>query len=189
MARARSGAEIEGLALYIVKRYQPEVLQTPMAFDVERFFECELEEITGVDTDYRQLNPGIHGFTNSESMECVISLELADDPSQHFFCRSTISHEIGHAIQHVPEFRKRKELLKSIHDAQHVPLTLYRESDIPLYCNPEWQAWRFAGALLMPAPTMRLAMEECRDVISMSRLFQVNPAFVKTRLRVLKISL
>lgn len=187
IASPRSGVEIDEIALRIIREFQPEVLNEPAPFDIERFFECELEELSGVKPDYREMQNGIYGYTDSDALETVISSDLIDDPFQLMFCRSTMAHEIGHVIIHVPEFRFKKALLRSIHDKKHVSLQLYRETDIPVYKNPEWQAWRFAGAILMPTPVIKAAANKGLGVREMSRLFQINPAFVKTRLRALKI--
>lgn len=188
-AKPRSGADIEKAAQKIVNFFQPKALKEPTAFDIERFFDCELETLTGVKIDYRSLPSGIHGYTDSECMESVISMELIEDPRNLFFVRSTISHEVGHAVIHVPEVRLRKAILTSIHNKNHSNLTMYRESDIPLYCNPEWQAWRFAGALLMPENTIRMALREKATRSELSNIFKVNLPFIDTRLRALKISL
>jgi hypothetical protein len=147
----RSGAQIDEMARSIIKKFQPEALEEPMPFDIERFFECEVEKITGVRSDYRTLPPEIHGYTDSGAMESVISSDLMDDSFQILFARSTMGHETGHCLIHVPEFRMKKEILRSIHDGCHNDgLRMYRETEIPVYMNPEWQAWRFSGALLMP---------------------------------------
>jgi len=190
IANPRSGRELERLALKIVKVFQPEILAEPGPFDIERFFDCELEAITKVKTDYRALPNGIHGYTDSATMESVISTELMEDVSQLFFARSTMSHEVGHAVIHVPEFRLKKAILTSIHNAQHdATLRMHRESDVPVFKNPEWQAWRFAGALLVPEVSIKEAIKRGNGLRELSRLFRVNPAFVKTRLRAFKIEL
>ena len=143
-------------------------MKKPSAFDIERFFECELEGITGVNPDYKELANGVYGYTDSESMECVISLDLIEDKYQSFFCRSTMGHETAHAIMHVSEIRKRKELIRFIHDKDH-EVRLFRETEIPVYRNPEWQAWRFSGALFMPEETIRMAIEEGYNVMDISQ--------------------
>jgi Zn-dependent peptidase ImmA (M78 family) len=157
-----------------------------MPFDIERFFECDLEPLTGVRTDYRELAPGIHGYTDIDKMESVIALHLMEDDSQIRFRRSTIAHEAGHVVQHVAEFRRRKEALRFVHNADQAGLKMYRERDIPLYRNPEWQAWRFAKGLLMPAPSVRLATKLGYTWQDIPEIFDVNPAFAFSRLRELK---
>lgn len=142
--------------------------------------------------DYRRdLPSGIYGYTDSDRMESVISSDLLDAPSesQMRYARSTIAHESGHALIHVPEFRRKKASLRSIHDKEHISLRLHRQADVKVFMNPEWQAWRFAGALLMPAPTFRAAIREGLDEFDLSELFNVNPAFVRSRLRALKLEI
>lgn len=189
LANPKSGADIDLIALKIIMQFQPDVLAEPSPFDIEKFFEFNLEDITGVQTDYRgDLPPGIYGYTDSDEKVCVISSELMDDPFQVRFRRSTIAHETGHGLMHVSEFRLKKALLRSMHDKKHVSLRLHRAANVPTYKNPEWQAWRFAGALLMPKPTFRFAVKEGYDEKDLAKMFDVNPAFVKTRLRALKLN-
>jgi Zn-dependent peptidase ImmA (M78 family) len=98
-----------------------------------------------------------------------------------------MAHETGHAVIHVPEFRMKRALLRSIHDKKHPSLRLHREANVKIYMNPEWQAWRFAGAILMPARTFILAVREGLNEKNLANAFMVNPAFVRTRARALKI--
>lgn len=188
IANPRSGAKIDQIAIRIIKKFQPEILNEPAAFDIESFFELDLEAISDVKPYYSDLPPGIYGYTDSDLKESVISSDLMDNWTQRKFCRSTMAHEIGHVLIHVPEFRLKKALLRSIHDKKHVSLRLHREADVEIFRNPEWQAWRFAGALLMPEPTFKTAIMDGLDEQELSRQFQVNPAFIRTRLRALKLT-
>lgn len=185
-ARPRSSATIEKDALYIIKKFQPKVLIKNNTFDIERFFECDLEQLTRVKTDYQKLPFGIYGYTDSELMVSVISLDLIDSESQEKFRRSTMAHETGHAFLNVNDYRERKAILKSIHGKNH-QMRSYREEEIVTYKNPEWQAWRFAGALLMPATEVQKSHLKGYTIYDMSEKFRVNPAFVRTRLRSLKL--
>lgn len=189
LATARSGQEIDAVALHIVTAYQPEVLKTPMPFNVERFFDCELKDQTGVEPDYQPLGDGLLGYTNIEDMKCIICSRLADetDVVTKRILRATQAHEIGHCFLHVEEFRQTQSILRFQHDDKHASLQLHKQNEIKVYRNPEWQAWRFAGALLMPESSVRLAICGGWSVQMMSRGFDVNPAFVKVRLDDLKI--
>lgn len=190
LASPRSGKKIDEIALRILKKFQPGALSKPTPFEIERFFECELEGICGVRPDYRQDLPfGIYGYTDSEEMVSVISSELMDDPCQLRFARSTMAHETGHALIHVPEFRLKRALLRSIHNKKHVSLRLHREANVKIYMNPEWQAWRFAGAILMPADTFILGVKEGLGERGLADAFMVNPAFVRARARALRIGI
>jgi hypothetical protein len=186
-ARARSGAEIDLIAFKIIKITQPEVLQEPQPFRVEEFFEFDMEDMTGIRTNYDHLPPGIHGVTDSERMTSSVEIGLLSDSNQLEFARSTIAHECGHGVIHVPEFRSMKQVLRSIQDTDDVQLKMYRKEQVPVYRNPEWQAHRFAGALLVPETTLRTAWVKCQDVNRLAQIYQVYPAFMRSRLRALKL--
>jgi len=190
IAKARSGKEIDALALNLVKAFQPEVLRKVMAFDVERFFDCELKTQTGVEPVYRPLGERLLGYTSIIDMECVICSKLVDeakDDVDRRVLRATQAHEIGHCHLHVEEFRRNRDFSRFQHDDQQAFLQLHNQEEIKVYRNPEWQAWRFAGALLMPECTIRLAVSNNWSIKMMSWGFDVNPAFVKVRLDDLKI--
>lgn len=186
-ANPRRGADIEKWALSIVQRFQPEVLSGKTHFDITSFFEFDLEALTGVAHDYRKLPVGIDGFTDSDLMISAVSSDLAEDASSEYYLNSTIGHECGHAIIHVPEFKLKKARIKSITHVETVRLEFHRETEIPLYRNPEWQAHRFSAALLMPEPAIKILLRKTNSVEEVSNFFRVTPAFVKSRMRTLKI--
>jgi hypothetical protein len=158
-------------------------------FDVERFFDCELEGRTGIEPVYESLGGGLEGYTDTAGMKCVICSELASygkNDGQRRRLRATLAHEIGHCFLHVEDSQRARTMLKFLHD-ESVSQQMYRQEDLQAYENPEWQAWRFAGALLMPECCIRAAVNNKWSVQMMSRGFDVNPAFVKVRLNNLKI--
>ena len=186
-ANPTSGNQLDNHALAVVRKHQPWVLDKPSRFDVERFFENDLVSITGVEFDYRPLRYDVLGYTDSDEMVSVVSASLAEDESNFF--RATVAHEIGHAILHVPQFRRRKQLLKFVDndDLDVVGLRMYRDDEIPLYENPEWQAWRFAKGLLMPVSMVVQACQMNYSFEEMSSDFGVSVAFVRSRLKDLKL--
>ena len=105
--------------------------------------------------------------------------------SQEYFCRSTMAHETAHATYHVSDHKKAKAYMKLIHNKAH-SLKLYRVNDIKPFMNPEWQAWKFAGSLLMPAPVMRDAIKRKLSIQDISKRFGVNPAFAESRIKALE---
>jgi Zn-dependent peptidase ImmA (M78 family) len=186
-ANPRNRNDIESFALSIIRSLQPGVFTDNERFDIERFFDCYLEKLAGVSTDYRTLEDGIYGYTDSDEMVCVISRELSEDPSQEKFYRSTMAHECGHAMMHVKDYRTKKAILRSIHRKDH-QLRVYREKDIVTYKNPEWQAWRFAGAILMPESVFKTTVKDGYSIYDLSDRFGVNPAFVRTRLKAFNLN-
>jgi len=188
-AAPRSGAGIDAIAYTFIEKTQPGVLVQPAPFDVEEFFEFDLEAMTRVITSYQRLPAGIYGLTDSEKMISIVDVELFDKrrKGEVRFCRSTIAHECGHAILHVPEFRRKRALLKSIQDKSEVAMKMYRREQVPVYMDPEWQANRFAGALLLPEKTLKRVFKETQDIKEIAEVFDVNPAFVRSRLRAIGI--
>lgn len=187
-AMGRSRRQIDFAAFEVVKRYQPEMLADPQPFNVEEFFELELPEFRGITTDYQELSGNIHAYTDIGTRVCVVSKELVETPSQRRFLRSTLSHEVGHCHMHVPEFRARKAMAKFVHEGDHQSLRMYREEQIKLYENPEWQAWRYAGALMMPAQSVLVAAGRGATVLDLCEIFDLNRPFVETRLRALGLA-
>ena len=186
-ASPMKSAEIDNIAFGIITNYQPEALERPQQFDIERFYENALENVAGVRPDYQNLGLPVHGYTDSDHKISVVDSALADDPAQLNRFRATVAHEVGHAILHVDQFRKRKEMLKFVHDCEDVSLRMYREDEIPPYMNPEWQAWRFAKALLMPEKTFRMAHASGMNIHQLAATFGVSADFARQRLRDLRL--
>ncbi|MBK5275280.1 MAG: hypothetical protein JJE30_09555 [Desulfuromonadales bacterium] len=88
---------------------------------------------------------------------------------------------------HVPQLRtiNRKQVFRQAKGDDSIHL--YRKDNIPIYCNPEWQAWRFAGALLMPVKPLRMMLMDEVSQFDMAEYFAVNISFLKVRLKALKI--
>lgn len=189
LVKARSSKEIDEIAFKIVQAFQPDAVRMVTKFDVERFFDCELERQTGVEPVYRQLGEGLEGYTDAAEMKCIICSDMAEygeDEAKRRRLRATQAHEIGHCFLHVAESRRNQTMLKFVND-ESTSLERYRQEEIKAYVNPEWQAWRFAGALLMPECCVRAAVNGKWTLKKMSRAFDVNCAFVEVRLRDLKI--
>ncbi|MXZ08282.1 MAG: ImmA/IrrE family metallo-endopeptidase [Gemmatimonadetes bacterium] len=186
-ARARSGQEIDKIAQRVLGYCQPAAIKKPQVVDVEAIFEFLLPKL-GIESDYQPLeNRGIQGYTDSENKVCVVSAELADDPTAASYYRSTMAHEIGHAILHIPEFRRRRQKIISEQAKKDGILHRLPDTEIPIYRNPEWQAHRFAGGLLMPEAAVKKAIAMYRSHEILSIVFEVTPAFVRARLKGLKM--
>ncbi|MFN0139352.1 MAG: ImmA/IrrE family metallo-endopeptidase [Pyrinomonadaceae bacterium] len=187
VADGRSGVGIDAAAVKIIESHANEMLVEPRPFDVQGYFEFDLETETGIVAEYAEPPFNAHGYTDIEQMRCVISPSLLEKPTDRRFLRSTIAHEIGHCILHVPEFRSKKNLVRFIHNDQAAVLPRLNEDQVRLCFNPEWQAWRFAGALLMPAPSVSKALTLGAAIEDLQDIFDVNPKFAASRLRALRI--
>ncbi len=182
-----SGAALDARAMNLVRRCQPWILQKPSPFDIERFFENDLEFLSGVGFDYQELRFDILGYTDSDQKISVVSATLADDPSSRNLFRATTAHEAAHAILHVAQFRRRKEMMRFTDSDMEPSLRMYRESQIPLYENPEWQAWRLAKGLLMQASTVIADHNIGYTIEEMSDAFSVSCKFARSRMKDLKL--
>lgn len=189
--RPRSCQEIESIAQKIIENFQAEVLRFTISFDVEDFFDNELETETGVEAIYKLLPDGLDGYTDSENMCCYICSSLADYNDCQITkrrLRATIAHEIGHCFLHVEEAKRNRNFQKTFLNNKHSSLKMYHPEELKVYENPEWQAWRFASALLMPENCFRTAVERNFTKKQLKRAFDVNPAFIEVRINELKIT-
>jgi hypothetical protein len=190
-AKSRGAAEIEKIALGLLSRFYPAHLKTILPTDVEKFFEDHLEDDTGIVAGYKVLPEGCEGITDAGKMRCFISEALANHADQFVQrrrFRSTIAHELGHCYLHVSDARTNKKLLQVFEDSGEHPPEYFKISDMKAYEDPEWQAWRFASALLMPEPCFRLAVDRNWTKAKIKHGFDVNPSFVEVRIRELRIA-
>jgi hypothetical protein len=183
-----SAEQLEKEALSLLASFQPEALTKPQAVNVEKFLEGRVTKLAGITTDYRKLSEGIMGWTCSESMQVVISIDLIETSitSERRRGRATIVHECDHALRHIPQFRKRHNVLKSIHDSNHGTIggmRLYRQSDIPSYLNPEWQSWRWGRSFIMPLPAISELFKKGTSELEMAEIFDVNLKFLQVRMQ------
>jgi hypothetical protein len=189
LVRSRSAREIDDFAFELAAAFHPEAVRMVTPFDVERYFDCELECRTGIEPVYLSLGEELEAYTDSAELKCIVSSELANygqDVMQKRRLRATLAHEIGHCFLHVADSRRAHTMLRFLHD-ESASMQMFRQEDLHAYQNPEWQAWRFAGAFLMPEPCIRAAVNNQWSIQMMARGFDVNPAFVKARLNHLKI--
>jgi Zn-dependent peptidase ImmA (M78 family) len=179
---------IEYRADELLKIVQPNATYSPSQIDVEYIFDNYLQTI-GFKTGYIDLShKNAEGYTNAVEKEIFVDKKLLNDASIHKHMerrlRSTVAHEIGHALLHVP-------LMPTYISIQQKGGEFMRDrEDLKPYEDPEWQAWHFANCLIMPAAMVRtVAYESMKyEVISnVARVFNVNEAFARTRLRKLNI--
>lgn len=181
---------IEKKAEEILRRYYPTVFTAPSSTPVDNFFEFIIPEFDCIKTSYTNLNMlGIAAecYTNATQKISIIDESLANDftPWGRRRFRATVGHESGHCILHVPLCRWQASL-------QVIGKGMHRErSTMKVFEDPEWQAWRFAHAFCMPARTVIKAVNKWgtgpEGINALVETFDMNPAFVRTRLKMLKI--
>lgn len=181
-------AAIEELGRCFLDQLAPEMLATPQPLNVLELVDTRLpkfgihvcpasrEEIGYRDgaTDPR----GDGEITILVTEEVWEALESAAPNS--YYARTTVCHEIGHAILHVPVLRRRLLHNDVLARTQRVKLKAYED--------PEWQAWAFAGTVLMPRLTLQMLQAE-RTLLTpeaVSDTFEVSAKMAQSHLRRLK---
>lgn len=190
VVRPLSRIRIENRALSILQEFQPDALsgKFPQPVDVEAIYEIyipnQVEVITGYTDLCSILGPEILGYTNAATKVSFVDSSLSDatDRATLRRFRATVEHEGGHCLLHVPLLQFFKSL-----SLKGEGLYRAKRSEIEPFRDPEWQAWAFAGAIMMPKPLVADYHERGFALNEMADQFDVNPAFVRVRLQTLKI--
>lgn len=93
--------------------------------------------------------------------------------------RATVAHELGHAVLHVPYIRQQRQ---QGHEKALVRVT---RAQLAPYRDPEWQAWAFAGCLLMPRGS--LESMQGRSLVDVARVHGVSTQFAAAHCARLKV--
>ncbi|MGD9564007.1 MAG: ImmA/IrrE family metallo-endopeptidase [Pyrinomonadaceae bacterium] len=188
-ANPLSRIKIERGVRQVLNDFNPDALSDLVRLDIERMFEKFVPKRFGIETGYEELSLGIHGYTDPGRMRSVVATNLVDtmDKSTRRFGRSTVGHEIGHAVLHAVQFNRKKAEARFTHDDKHTPSYLFRKQDLAVYEDPEWQAWEFCKSLFMPKSATEDAVQRGYTVREISEIIDLNPAFVESRLRNLKM--
>ena len=94
--------------------------------------------------------------------------------------RSTLGHELGHVVLHVPMIRRALSYLP-------LGFTLDRAErrDVRPFEDSEWQAFTFSGCVLMPRTT--LTMVPAPTVRKLAAIYNLSEAFVRSHLKRLRL--
>lgn len=186
---ALSRKEIEARAVSLLKEWDTDGLSGQRPVDVEAIFDICIPERFGIQTGYTDLSflgEGVLGYTDAAKKVSYVDKTLidSDHPPMRRRCRSTVGHETGHCLYHVSVLNFFRS--SSFKDEGY---GLYRaeRSEVKPYENPEWQAWEFARACLMPRHLILKYCEKGYSPDEMAKQFDVNPSFLKVRLSTLKI--
>lgn len=178
----RSTTEVARRAEAFLRRFAPDHLESGAALDMASLVDHGLHEagifVYGVeDGDLPDAEaetratagPWIDILMRDEFYRALFELN-----SNTVRARSTLAHEIGHAILHEEEVRT----------GRHLPhlLALRRapRRDLRPFEDSEWQAHTFAGALLIPRPVLRTVDH---DITCLADRFTVSEPFVESHLR------
>jgi hypothetical protein len=176
---------LETLGETVVSTFQPDALSGPQPIKVREWIDELLPRfgIHVMPASYEELGERVavtYAAADAES-EILVSPwiydNLADEERPHF-ARSTVIHELAHAILHVPLLRHRSE--GSGESTRRLDRSRLAEAS-----DPEWQAWALAGAILMPRRT--IAMLADRSPRAVGEVFFVSQRFAEVRLERLAV--
>lgn len=182
-----SGAAIEELGRCFLDQMAPETLNEPVPLNVLTLVDDRLPEFgINVYPASREELGNRDGATDPAGSE--ITILVSEDvwgaleqptPTSHY-ARTTICHEIGHAVLHVPVLRRRLQLQGVLARTQRAALRPFED--------PEWQAWMFAGAILMPSVTLRMLQHEHAKLSAdlVGSIYEVSSPMAHSHLRRLK---
>ena len=127
-------------------------------FDVARVLEYALDKLApgfNFEVLEREIMGSRHGQMDPNQRSVALRQDVYEGLLAHNGRdRFTACHEIGHAVLHGRTLNRLRPGQK--------PIT---------YCDPEWQANEFAGALLMPAHMMRIieSIDEATNEFGVTR--------------------
>lgn len=143
--------EVEQAAKNLIKQVAPEYLITPGAIPVNRIIDIDMFKLYQFNLQLlstHEFSPGTEAETDFFNRKILFSdKEWARLDLGNVRSRSTAAHEIGHIVLHSKQINLNYALNN---------LRLQRKKQIKpkAYESPEWQAYNFAGAFLMPAITV-----------------------------------
>lgn len=181
--RNRSTSDIALAAEDFLRRHAPDHLDGGGALDLVRLADHELQQagvqVYPVHSDELPDAEAETRASDGRWIEILVREELyralyeADANTNR--ARSTLAHEIGHAILHEPEVRAGRHL------PAELALRRAPRNELKPYQDSEWQAHTFAGAVLIPRPALRKV--NAKDEGALAALFGVSEAFVRSHLR------
>ena len=159
-------------ARQFLQKVAPEHLQKPSTLDLPNLIDHGLSSlnIRVYPVETKELDKSHEAVTKRQDREETEILireeswdELFEGGPQARRARATLGHELGHAWMH------------------ETALARARQGDVPPYRNAEWQAWVFAGCILMPPQTLRLVKP--LDPRNISRIYGVSQRFAEVHLK------
>jgi len=183
-----SMAAIEELGRCFLEYLSSDVLSHPQPLNVRDLIDQRLPEFGIHMSPASREELGDRAGATDPNGDGEIDILVSEDvwdaieepvPKCHF-ARTTVCHEVAHAVLHVPVLRRRLLMTDALARIERRSLRAYED--------PEWQAWAFAGAILMPSATLRVLQEGGRRLAPdlVSEIYHVSVPMAKSHLRRLK---
>jgi len=176
--------DIEVFSMALLREVQPDIFIQEIPVEIDAIYEiyipAEYEIQTGY-TDLSRLGSEVLGYTDATMRRSLVDRSLIDSDDIVLLRRgrATIGHESGHCLHHVNVLNYFQSLLAD----EGLKLNRTERSTLKAYEDPEWQAWEFARACLMPRILVTKYFEKGYSLYDMAEIFDVNRAFMEVRLR------
>lgn len=172
----------------VLDQLDPDVLEKPQPLDVLRLVDERLPKfgIHFCPATREELGDraGATDPRGKDEINILISEDcwdhLEEDVPLSYFSKTTVCHELGHAIVHVPVLRRRLLMTDC--------LSRVSRGSIKAYEDPEWQAWIFAGSILMPSITLKMLKHAGQPLTpeQVSSTFEVSKQMARSHLKRLR---
>lgn len=179
--------QIERIAEAALEELYPAALRSPQPVDLCHLIDTELPRHGIHISPASFLELGNREAVTDPAGDDEIEILLLEDRYEDLFAggskanraRATVGHELGHGVLHVPVIRRWRKL-----PTANLLLARTARANMQPWEDPEWQAWCFAGAFLVPARTLRPIRGE--DLWTLAQFYNVSPDFMRSRLKRLK---
>lgn len=179
-----SKADIVRIAGVTLQEFEPEAVLRPRPVDVVRLVDHVLpaHNIDVYPATADEL-PGQEAHTQPFQRNPTVLIRqdqwayLMRGGGSGLRARATVAHELGHVVLHVPVLRRRRDSPDGA-----MELTRVDPAKVKTYADPEWQAWCFAGAFLVPPHT--LARLDPITPENIAATYQVSERFARWVLRI-----
>lgn len=183
-----STAVIEELAESFLAEVAPEVLQTPTSLNVVGLVEDILPQylIHVVPASSVELGPRHAVCDPGGTDEINILIEeglweaLFDGGYKANFARSTVTHEVAHAILHVPHIRRVRDLPGQKHLLNRVS-----RGELKPFNDSEWQAHALGACMLVPRRTLQTL--KGTSLSALASRYEVSTSLLGSHMRRLKM--
>lgn len=183
-----STAQLERIAELVLEELCPAALQRPTRLDLAHLVDYELPRLGIYVSPATPAELQDREAATDPSGNGPIEILLGEDHWENLprndrranRARSTVGHELGHAIIHVPVIRRYRN-----HVHAELLLARHRRKDIVTYEDPEWQAWTLGTSILAPRRT--LEMLPGRTLSELSETYGVSDVLLAAHLRRLKM--
>lgn len=175
---------IETFSMNLLRKLQPEVFRDEIPVQIDAIYELYIPTEYKIETGYTDLThlgSEILGYTDASRRRSFVEGSLVDTDDSVLLRRgrATIGHESGHCLQHVNVLNQFQSMLAD----EGLKLHRAERSTLKAYEDPEWQAWEFARACLMPRILVMKYYDKGYSLHDMAEIFDVNPSFMEVRLR------